>query len=385
MTRLAILGSTGSIGINTLDVVSFLKGKFEITALSTNSNIELLARQANSFAPQIISVTSPSSKEKLKRLVRSKNIKMVCGEEGLCEIVSRSDVDAVVFAISGQAALKPLLKAIEHRKRIALANKESLVSAGEIIVRNSRSRGVQIVPIDSEHSAIFQCLESRPRGSLKKIYLTSSGGPLLNVRKSRFKGISRDFVLRHPKWKMGKKITVDSATLMNKGLEIIEARWLFDIDESYIDVVIHPEAIVHSLVELVDGTVLAQLANPDMRLPIQFALTYPERFPSPVARLDLVKAKRLTFERPDTKKFPCLRLAREALGMGGTSPAVLVAADEVAVASFLKNKVPFHKIPDIIEGVLARHRNVRTKTITITDVLEADAWARQEAEKACYR
>ncbi len=384
MKRIAILGSTGSIGVNTLRVVSSLKGRFEVVGLSANSSVELLARQASVFRPTILCVKDALLEKELTGLLGSRKTKVVSGEEGLLEIVSRRDVEMVVCAIAGTRCLAPLLKAIECGKEIALANKEALVSAGEIVMARASSKGVRLIPIDSEHSAIFQCLEGRPRRLLRKIYLTSSGGPLLNVAAKSFDRVSRKLVLRHPKWKMGKKITVDSATLMNKGLEVIEAKWLFDIDESNVEVLIHPEAVVHSLVELVDGSVIAQLATPDMRLPIQFALTYPERLTSLVEPLDLVKTGRLVFQKPDLRRFPCLALARRALREGGTSPAVLTAADEEAVDSFLSGAISFSQIPRVIEGVLSRHRR-KTARLTLEDVREADAWARREARILCCR
>jgi 1-deoxy-D-xylulose-5-phosphate reductoisomerase len=384
MKRIVILGSTGSIGVNTLDVIDSLRGRFEVVGLSARSNIGLLAAQAARFSPRILAVMDRNLEKRLRALVASRKTTIVSGEEGLLEIVARNDVDMVVFAISGTSCLGPLVKAIECGKGIALANKEALVSAGEIIMRRASSRGARVIPIDSEHSAIFQCLEGGARKFLKRIYLTSSGGPLLNVDKKRFQGVSREFVLRHPRWKMGKKITVDSATLMNKGLEIIEARWLFDIGESNIEVLIHPEAVVHSLVELLDGAVLAQLAATDMRLPIQFALTYPERLASIVRPLDLVRTGRLTFKKPDLGRFPCLALARRALKDGGTYPAVLTAADEEVVAHFLSGEIPFSRIPRILEKVLERHRGT-TKVLTLSDVRGADEWARVEARRLCYR
>ena len=385
MKRLAILGSTGSIGINTLEVVRHLKGKFEVVGLSASSNIARLASQAREFHPKVLSVMEGRLEKGLKGLLHREKTEVVAGEEGLLEIVSRQDVDMVVFATAGNTCLKPLMKAIERKKEIALANKEALISAGEMITGIASANGVKIIPIDSEHSAIFQCMEGRPRRFLKKIYLTSSGGPLLKVAKSRFRSLSRESILKHPKWKMGKKITVDSATLMNKGLEIIEARWLFGIGESGIEVIVHPKAIVHSLVELVDGSVLAQLAVPDMKLPIQFALTFGERAEGMVKRLDLLKVKDLTFERPDLSKFPCLSLAREALKDGGTYPAVLNAGDEEAVSMFLNGDLEFFRIPETIEAVIARHKGASYEAgeLNMEDVMSADRWAREEVKRIC--
>ena len=382
--RIAVLGSTGSIGRNTLDVITRFSGRFEVVALAAESNVALLAGQARRFRPKIVSVGDEALAVKMKKLLPSgAGTKVAFGLDGLKEIVRRSDVDLVVFAISGTACLIPLAEAIVQRKEIALANKEALVSAGEIIMKLAEKNNVHIIPVDSEHSAIFQCLEGR-RQHLSKIYLTGSGGPLLNIPKSRFDKMTRSFILNHPKWKMGKKISVDSATMMNKGLEIIEAKHLFDIDESSVSVLIHPEAIIHSMVELVDGTVLAQLARPDMRLPIQYALTYPARAEGVFGRIDFSKIGKLSFRKPDAVKFPCLRLAREALRSGGTHPAALAAADEEAVGSFLAGRIRFSEIPKVIEKVLMRHRGSSGKP-TLGGILEADARSREEARKICYR
>lgn len=383
MKKIAVLGSTGSIGTNTLDVVSSLKEKFEVTALSADSNIKLLSKQSSIFHPKIVSVGDSHLAEMVKRLIPSKT-RVVYGIDGLREIASRSDVELVVFAISGSSCLIPLMDAIRHRKEVALANKESLVSAGSILMRSAKENKVKIVPVDSEHSAIFQCLEGK-ENYLSRIYLTGSGGPLLNVPKSRFNKMSQKFILRHPKWRMGKKISVDSATMMNKGLEIIEARHLFDIEERFIDILIHPEAVIHSMVELVDGIILAQLGTPDMRTPIQYALTYPGRFKSMTKRLDFSKVKVLLLAKPDLDKFPCLRLARQALKDGGTHPAVLNASDEEVVKNYLDGKIRFSDIPKIIEKVLEHYKYMRADEPSIDDILNAEEWAREEARVLCYR
>ena len=385
VTRLAILGSTGSIGINTLKVISGLKGRFEVTALSAGSNVKLLAEQARRFRPKIIAIAEAPSVKEIKRSGLPPATKVVCGAEGLNEIVSRRDVDLVVFAISGSLCLVPLSSAIKAKKRIALANKESLVSAGSIIMDLAKKKNVTIVPVDSEHSAIFQCLASR-EGALRKIYLTGSGGPLLDVDRRRFDKLPRKFILNHPKWRMGRKISVDSATMMNKGLEIIEAMHLFSVDEKFIEVLVHPEAIIHSMVELVDGNVFAQAAVPDMRIPIQYALTYPERLAgSGVGRVDFSKQGSLTFRKPDSKKFPCLELAREAARSGPTAGAVLCAADEEAVTAYLNGSISFSRIPFVIEKVLNRHKIKSSASLTIDDILMADEWARIMARSLCYR
>jgi len=380
--KIAVLGSTGSIGRSTLDVIAKSGGSFEVVALAAESNVSLLAEQSRAFRPKIVSVGDEALAGKMKRILPSgSGAKVVSGLDGLKEIVRRPDVDIIVFAISGTACLAPLAEAISRKKEIALANKEALVAGGELVMKLAEANGVKIVPVDSEHSAIFQCLEGR-RKDLAKIYLTGSGGPLLNIPKSGFDRLTKSFILNHPKWKMGRKISVDSATMMNKGLEIIEASRLFGVGENSVEVLIHPEAIIHSMVELVDGTVLAQLARPDMRLPIQYALTYPERSAIPFGRIDFSKTDLLSFREPDVRKFPCLRLAREALKAGGTYPAALAAADEEAVKNFLDGKIRFSEITKVIEKVLARHKGSSGK-LTLGRILEADAAAKEEARKIC--
>jgi len=379
--RIAILGSTGSIGTNTLDVLSRLGRSYEVTALSGDSNIESLALQTRRVRPKIICVGNEFLAERISASIPS-GTKVTFGSEGLGRIVARRDVDLVVFAISGSSCLPALVEAIKNKKRIALANKEALVSAGPMIMKLAAKNDVRIIPVDSEHSAIFQCLDGRVERPAK-IYLTGSGGPLLNVPKTKFTSISRASILKHPKWKMGKKISVDSATMMNKGLEVIEAKYLFGIDEKDIEVLIHPEAVIHSMVEFADGSVLAQLATPDMRLPIQYALTYPGRCPAIVERPDFSRIGRLSFSRPDAVKFPCLGLARAAARTGGLAPAVLCAADEEAVRAYLDGKIRFLDIPNIIEHCLARHRNP-VHSPTLTDILKAEGWARIEARSICY-
>ncbi len=380
--RIAILGSTGSIGSNALNVIANLGKRFEVVGLACDSNVRLLAEQARRFRPKIVSIRDESYVKKIN-LSLPKGAKVVFGEDGLKEIVKRDDVDIVVFAISGNDALVPLVEAINSKKQIALANKEAMVSAGQVLMPLAKTKGADIIPVDSEHSAIFQCLEGR-RKFLSKIYLTGSGGPLLNIRERSFDSLSRSFILRHPKWKMGKKISVDSATMMNKGLEIIEAKHLFGIDEDCIEILVHPEAVIHSMVELLDGTVFAQMACPDMRLPIQYAITYPERCESITKRIDFSGIEKLSFYLPSLKKFPCLGLARAAAKAGGTSPAVLCAADEEAVKNYLGNQIKFTEIPKVIEKVLARHKNSFIKRPRIGDILAAQEWARMEAESLCY-
>ena len=379
--RIALLGSTGSIGVNALKVISSLNDKFEIVALSADSNIKTLSVQARNFDPKVLCLRDAALAGKLKSMVPP-GIDILNGASGLEEIVSRRDVDIVIFAITGSSCIAPLISAIKNKKRIALANKESLVSAGSIVMPLAKKYGLPIIPVDSEHSAIFQCLGSEKRPFLNKIYLTATGGPLLDIPKSRFDKYSRNFILKHPKWKMGSKISVDSATMMNKGLEVIEARWLFDIDEEKIEVLVHPEAAVHSMIELIDGTVFAQISLPDMRIPIQYAITYPGRLCTEVEFLDFSKISNLSFRKPDLNKFPCLRLARESLKRGGTYPAVLNAADEEAVNSYLKGKIKFSRIPAVIEKVLEHHKR-SIKEPSIGDIMGAESWAREETAKLC--
>jgi len=381
MKRIAILGSTGSIGLNTLDVLSALKDDFRVVALTAESNSGLLLKQARKFRPKIISIGEANLFPGVKRSA-PRGTKVVCGTDGLDEIATAGYVDIVVFAVSGSSCVGTLLKAIEHGKRIALANKESLVTAGSLIMKKARAKKTDIIPIDSEHSAIFQCLDGK-RDLPRKIYLTGSGGPLLDIPASRFGSLSRALVLNHPKWRMGQKISVDSATMMNKGLEIIEARWLFDVDEKNVEVLIHPETIIHSMVEFADGALLAQMGLPDMRVPIQYALTYPSRSSGTAGRVDFDKVGSLTFRKPDRRKFPCLGLARQALIDGGTAPAVLNAADEEAVRLFLDGSIKFSAIPHIIDRALSRHKNKREREPSLTDIRCADEWARSEVRSSC--
>ncbi|HPM42987.1 MAG TPA: 1-deoxy-D-xylulose-5-phosphate reductoisomerase [Candidatus Omnitrophota bacterium] len=382
MKRIAVLGSTGSIGVNTLEVIkSGLGDKYKVVALSADTNVKLLAEQSRIFRPDVIVIGRGASEIKARGVLPS-NLKVLNGGDGLVEIAGRKDVDTVVFAISGTACLPPLVRAIKSGKEIALANKESLVSAGSIIMPLARKYGVRIIPIDSEHSAIFQCIDGKT-DEISRIFLTASGGPLRTLPKKSFDRLSLDFILKHPKWKMGKKISVDSATMMNKGLEIIEAHHLFGIVEDRIDVLIHPEAIVHSMVGLVDGSVLAQMSNPDMRLPIQYALTYPDRRRSPVKAVDFCKLKHLSFLPPDTGKFPCLGLARRAIRVGGTMPAVLNAANEEAVRRYLEGAIKFSLIPKVIEKVISRHKVFHGRKPTLADVFTAEAWAKEEARSLC--
>jgi 1-deoxy-D-xylulose-5-phosphate reductoisomerase len=374
-----ILGSTGSIGRNALDVLSKHQDKFKVIALAAGSDEKLLARQINKIIPDIAVIADKSKYKKLKNKVRNKKTKILSGSEAVIDIAGEEKADLVVVAISGADALKPLLAAIENKKDIALANKESLVMAGSIIMSKAKERKVKIIPVDSEHSAIFQCLHNKPKDELKKIYLTGSGGALDKVPKVKLSQVLPDEALSHPKWKMGQKITVDSATLMNKGLEVIEAMHLFEIAASNIEVLIHPEAIIHSMVEFIDGSILAQMAVTDMRIPIQYALSYPARFPSKHLRLDFSKIAHLTFKKPDFSKFPSLKLCFLAAEKGATFPAALGAADEVLVGAYLSGKIRLTDIPKIIKKVLLQHKPV--KDPELTDILRVDAQVRQLTEE----
>lgn len=352
---IAILGSTGSIGRQTIEVIRNFPDKFKVIALA-GRNKEVLAQQIEEFKPKLISFGDQASME---------------------EIASHPEVDLIVVATSGKAGLLPTLSAIKAGKRIALANKEVLVMAGEIIIAEARRHKADIIPIDSEHSALWQCLQGEDKSKISRIFLTASGGPFYNLSLAELEKVNVEQALAHPIWKMGKKVTIDSATLMNKGMEVIEAHFLFDVPYSRIEVLIHPQGVIHSLVEFIDSSIKAQLSYPDMRLPIQYALTYPERQISGITKLDLIQIGHLSFAPPDFVRFPCLKLAIEAGREGGTYPAVLSAADEVAVELFLDKKIRFIDIPKIIEGVLLRHQNIPNPSLE--DILSADSWAREEA------
>ncbi|MBU4345990.1 MAG: 1-deoxy-D-xylulose-5-phosphate reductoisomerase [Candidatus Omnitrophica bacterium] len=382
MKNITILGSTGSIGQNTLQVIKQFPDRFSIVGLSANSNIDILYQQIKEFHPRFVCVRDQKAAVNLKPKISPK-IKLFMGEDGLEELVGQKRTDEIVLAISGSGGLPPLLKAIESEKTIILANKEALVMAGSIIMNKSGKKKVKIIPIDSEQSAIWQCLDGQDKERLKNIYLTASGGPFREKNKKDLQNISIAQVLRHPKWKMGKKISVDSATLMNKGLEVLETMFLFDVELDKIKILIHPQAIIHSMVEFIDGVILAQLSVTDMRIPIQYALSYPERLPTALPGIDFFKLKELKFEKPDFKKFPCLALAYRAASEAGTMPAVLNAANEASVDEFLKGRLEFISIPEVIERVLNRHKNI--KQPGLGDILEADNWAREEALRVVNR
>jgi len=348
MKKISILGSTGSIGVNTLDVISRYPDKFQVVGLAGGGNEKLLLKQIRKFKPKIAALFNKEGGDRLREKLKNKNVSIVSGIDGIIEVATVPDADMVISAIVGAAGLIPTLSAIKANKDIALANKETLVMAGEIIMKEIDGKG-RIIPVDSEHSAIFQSLVGEKKKNIKKIILTASGGPFRNYSAAQFKNIRPEDALKHPNWLMGKKITIDSATLMNKGFEVIEAKWLFGVSDKDIEVLIHPQSIIHSLVEFIDGSVIAQLGIPDMRIPISYALNYPDRLEIALPSLNLAKIKNLSFEKPDTEKFPCLALAFEALKKGGTMPAVLNAANEIAVNSFLNREISFNEIPLVIE------------------------------------
>ena len=377
MRKIAVIGSTGSIGANTLQVIKAHPRHLKVVALAARQNARLLFDQAKEFRPKLVCLFEPAQAAWLEHRLKPMGIQTVIGEDGLTAVSTLPNVDKIVFAMVGAVGLKPILAAIEKGKAVAIANKEPLVMAGELLRRTADQTGAQLIPIDSEHSGLWQCLEGRAPETVKKLILTSSGGPFFR-RKTDFRKVTSRQALRHPRWKMGPKITIDSATLMNKGLEVIEATNLFRFRLSQVDVVIHPEAVVHALIEFVDGAQLAQLGITDMRLPIQYALSYPTRFVNTIPSLDLTQVKTFHFYKPNLKRFPCLLLGYEAKRRGGTMPAVLNAANEVAVERFLNGSLPFSKIPRLIERVMAHHRPIQNPTLS--QILDADKWARCEAK-----
>jgi 1-deoxy-D-xylulose-5-phosphate reductoisomerase len=364
MKNIAILGSTGSIGRNAIDVILNFPDKFKVTYLAVNKNIELLFEQVKLLKPKGVAIYDKKRAEEFSKLVNGQ-VEVLSGEEGLLEIVSRDDVDIVLNSLVGFSGLKPTIRAIESKKRIALANKETLVVAGEIIKKLINENDVQLIPVDSEHNAIFQCLVGERISNVNKLILTASGGPFLNKDKSELENVSVEEALKHPNWKMGNKITIDSATLMNKGLEVIEAHWLFGLPVEKIKVVIHPQSIIHSMVEFVDGSIKAQLGVPDMKIPIQYALTYPDRVKASYGELDFTKIGQFTFLEPDLEKFECLKIAYEVAKLGGTYPTVLNAANEIAVDLFLNRKIKFTEIPKIIKNRLMHINPSLTLTLRI--------------------
>jgi 1-deoxy-D-xylulose-5-phosphate reductoisomerase len=379
MKRLAILGSTGSIGTHTLDVVASHPDQFEVTALAAGNNVDLLEQQVRRFHPRFVGVAGEAAARTLARRLGADGVEVGWGTDAVCRAGADTGADMVVSAIVGGAGLVPTMAALRAGKALALANKETLVMAGELVTAEARARGIRILPVDSEHSAIFQCLENQDASTIRRLVLTASGGPFRTRPLEAFATITPEDALRHPTWAMGKKITIDSATLVNKGLEVIEAQWLFGLPVDQVDVIVHPQSVIHSMVEYVDGSVLAQLGVPDMRLPIQYALTYPARCACPAARLSLEDVGGLTFEAADRRKFPCLDLAYEAARGGGSWPAVLNAANEVAVQWFLDRRVGFDEIPTIIRKALDAHPHQAIRSVE--DVLEVDRKVRESLER----
>lgn len=370
MKKIAILGSTGSIGTQTLEVVR-TNGDIEVTALAAGANIELLEAQIREFRPALAAVWSEEKAKELRLRTVDLGVKIVSGMEGLLEIAAEPDAETLVTAIVGMIGIRPTIAAMKAGKDIALANKETLVTAGHIIIPLAKECGVKILPVDSEHSAIFQCLNGENRGQLHKILLTASGGPFRGKKKEELKDVKVEDALRHPNWSMGRKITIDSATLVNKGLEMMEARWLFGVEPKNIQIVVQPKSIIHSMAEFVDGAVIAQLGTPDMKLPIQYALYYPDRRYLPGERLDFWSLNQITFEKPDMENFPGLRLAFDAAAAGGSMPTVYNAANERAVALFLNRRIGFLEIPELIERCMAEHTVLPSPTVE--QILEAEA------------
>lgn len=381
MRKISILGSTGSIGTQTMEVVENLED-IKVMAITGNSNIDLLEKQARKFRPELVAVMDEKNAIILQDRLADMNIRVVSGMDGLVEAATYKDVDTVVTSVVGNIGLKPTFEAIRAGKNIALANKETLVSAGQLVMDLAKKHHIHIYPVDSEHSAIFQSLQGNGENKIQRILLTASGGPFRGKKREELENVTAADALAHPNWSMGKKITIDSATLMNKGLEVMEAKWLFDVDVDQIEVLIHPQSIVHSAVEYEDGAIIAQLGEPDMRVPIQYALTYPKRVKNPFPRIDFAQRSNLTFDKPDMDTFKCLSLAYRALKTGGTLPAVLNGANEVAVARFLKGEISFLQIPALIEQTMDAY-TVKYE-YTLEDLLEADAWAKAYAKKVSF-
>ncbi len=376
MKNVVLLGSTGSIGTSTTKVAADLPDRVRLVGLAAGRNAELLLQQTRKFEPEMISVNDPAKAAELQAMLGTRT-RVGVGDDGLLKLATLPAADIVLIAIVGTAGLAPALAAIRAGKDIAVASKEILVMAGEIVMREAAANGVRVLAVDSEHSAIFQCLDGKPASSVRKLWLTASGGPFRQTPKEEFSGITVARALKHPSWVMGRKITIDSATLFNKGLEMIEARWLFGIEMARLGVVVHPQSIVHSMVEFVDGAILAQLSTPDMCLPIQYALTYPDRAPSARVQTDFPKIGSLTFEEPDAERFPALALARRAGEVGGTLPAVFNAANEVAVAGFCDGRLSFPQISETVARVMAAHQPVNQPSLE--QILAADRWARAAA------
>lgn len=380
MKKLSILGSTGSIGQSTLDVIRRNPDAFDVIGLAEGHDPAMLVKQIEEFKPSFVSVRDEGCAKELKGQLEGNCPEITFGIDGACQVAAMNDADLVVSAIVGAIGIRPTLAAIEKGTTVALANKETLVAAGEFVMKRAREKNVALLPIDSEHSAIFQSLVGHQRAGIARLILTASGGPFRTTPKEELEQVTVEQALNHPRWSMGAKITVDSASLMNKGLEVIEARWLFDMPASKVDVVVHPQSIVHSLVEYVDGCVVAELGEPDMRAPISYALSYPDRLPSGVGKLELDKIGTLTFEKPDFGKFPALQLAYDALDAGGTMPATMNAANEVAVAAFLDGKIKFLDIPRLVKSTMEKHSP--TSYATVEDIIATDKRARELTAEA---
>jgi len=374
--KICILGSTGSIGRTTLEVVRQFPDRFKVIGIAAKNNINLLESQINTFNPEVVAVSDESAAGELKK--KNLPVEILTGEKGLIEVATLGHADMVVSAIVGSAGLMPTFAAVSAGKNIALASKESIVMAGSIIMSEASKKGVSIIPVDSEHSAIFQCLAGRKKDEIRRIILTASGGPFLKKSISELETVTPEAALKHPNWQMGKKITIDSATLMNKGLEVIEAYWLFGVPVEKIKVLLHPQSIVHSMVEFIDGSIMAQMSVPDMKGPISYSLSYPDRFEDVLPPLDFSRVKELTFEEPDFVKYRCLSLTYDALKAGGTMPSVLNAANEIAVDAFLNRRILFTEIPDIVSNTMAQHEV--SECNTIESIIDASNWARGEAE-----
>lgn len=383
MKGLSILGCTGSVGTNVLRIVDAFPGRFQVVGLAGGRNVATLAEQVARHRPRVISVVDEAARDALARLVDLSGVRVGTGPSGMVEVATHEDARTVVASAVGAVGLLPTYRALEAGKDVALANKETLVMAGALMLAQSKAQGGRLLPIDSEHCALHQCLDGRPPKEVRRLVLTASGGPFRNRSSESFDRITREEALRHPTWRMGPKITIDSATLMNKGLEVIEAHWLFGVPPAQVEVLIHPQSIVHSMVEFVDGTVLAQLGVTDMRLPIQYALSYPERWAAAIPGMDFSRGMHLEFDLPDHARFPCLGLAYRALERGGSATAVLNAANEEAVAAFLDGRIPFNAIPESVREVLDDHPSAAVSGLE--DVLAADAWARERSREALRR
>ena len=378
MKKISILGSTGSIGVSTLDVVERNPEKFQIFAMSAGSNVELFAEQIRKFKPQIAALFDSKKVSLLKEKISDLDVEVLSGEKGMVSVATHPEVDVVVSGVVGSAGLLPAIHALQAGKNLALANKETLVIAGELVLKEAEKTNSQIIPIDSEHSAIFQALNGEKQERIKKIILTASGGPFRTYSLDQMENIKVKDALNHPNWDMGSKITIDSSTMMNKGLEYIEAKWLFGI-ETPVEIIVHAQSIIHSMIEFVDTSIMAQLGIPDMRVPIAYALSYPDRFECDLPSLDLATMGNLTFEAPDFERFPCLQLAIDAMDIGKTMPAVLNAANEIAVQAFLDELIPYKDIAELIRMVMQNHSP--SPLNELQDVLDADQWAREETTK----